>query len=331
MRIFKIGSFFLFAFFWSIFLSSQLSPVYAIEYGGIGGRPAYPRVDEPRSESIIIHNILVGEVIQDGITIINNTTFKKTLLIYATDDTPSTDGGYACKQLSEPKVKVGTWITLEKSEVTLNPGTSELVKFVINVPAVLDVGEHNGCLVVQEKLEASQAAGVNLSLRTALRILLTVPGDVIRLLELTSFEVIDRSATTILLKPMVTNKGNISVDATINVNVTNSITREIITYGGGYSVLTNNPLVINFEFFKPLFGGFFYTQAIVSYNNGQTDNQIFSDIITFFVWPQLLGWVYIILIILPIVLFIIFLIYKKKRKKNQKVVRKKRPRYKIIK
>ena len=115
------------------------------------------------------------------------------------------------------------------------------------------------------------------------------------------------------------------------MDVTNAITKEVITYGGGYTVLIDNPLIINFEFFKPLFGGLFYTQAKVSYNNGQTDNQLFSDVITFFVWPQLLGWLYIVLILLPIVLFIIFLIYKKKRKKQKKVVTQRRPRYKIIK
>jgi len=30
------------------------NPVYAIDYGGVGGDPAYPRADTPKSESIFI-------------------------------------------------------------------------------------------------------------------------------------------------------------------------------------------------------------------------------------------------------------------------------------
>ena len=31
--------------------------VFAIEYGGFGGKPAYPRADNPRTESIFVHTL----------------------------------------------------------------------------------------------------------------------------------------------------------------------------------------------------------------------------------------------------------------------------------
>lgn len=42
----------------ALFLSSSV--VYAIEYGGFGGRPAYPREDNARTESIFIHTLEPG-------------------------------------------------------------------------------------------------------------------------------------------------------------------------------------------------------------------------------------------------------------------------------
>ncbi len=42
-----------------ILLSTSFS-VSAIEYGGFGGRPAYPREDNARTESIFIHTLEPG-------------------------------------------------------------------------------------------------------------------------------------------------------------------------------------------------------------------------------------------------------------------------------
>ena len=36
------------------------STLHAIEYGGFGGRPAYPRPDNDRTESIFVHTLEPG-------------------------------------------------------------------------------------------------------------------------------------------------------------------------------------------------------------------------------------------------------------------------------
>jgi hypothetical protein len=79
------------------------SSVFAIEYGGFGGRPAYPQASNPRTESIFIHIIEPGEEKKDAVRVINNTQETKILSIYATDSTPSTGGAFACKQFSEER------------------------------------------------------------------------------------------------------------------------------------------------------------------------------------------------------------------------------------
>ena len=38
-------------------------------------------------------------------------------MLYVVDSTPSTDGAFACKQFSQEKTGVGSWINLEKTEL----------------------------------------------------------------------------------------------------------------------------------------------------------------------------------------------------------------------
>ena len=71
--------------------------------------------------------------------------------MYAADSTPSTDGAVACEQFVEEKNDVGAWITLAKTEVTLAPATNEIIPFTITIPSTAGVGEHSGCVFVQEK------------------------------------------------------------------------------------------------------------------------------------------------------------------------------------
>lgn len=284
----KSLSYFLsFSFGLLIILNSGFTnSVLAIEYGGIGGRPAYPRADTPRSESIFIHNIVEGQTIEEGLKVINNTNEQKTLIIYATDETPSTDGGFACKQFAEEQAHVGSWIKLTKTELTLKPQSYEIVPFTINIPASVDVGEHNGCMVIQEKKLETTEAGLNLAIRTALRVALTLPGEIIRQLSLVNFEVIEKDSETYNFKPTVSNTGNVSIDTDIKVYLKDVFNRDLVEYGGKYSVFKNNPLSLNFEYHKFFWGGLYSAQSVVTYNDGEKDILLTSDIETFFSFPH---------------------------------------------
>ena len=51
-----------------IFTSSLfINSVSAVSHGGIGGRPAYPREDNSRTESIFIHTLEAGAVKEEGV------------------------------------------------------------------------------------------------------------------------------------------------------------------------------------------------------------------------------------------------------------------------
>ncbi len=52
---------------------------------------------------------------------------------------------------------------------------------LVNVQSKADVGEHNACMVVQRKAkQASNAGGIQVQTRQAIRMAITVPGDIHR-------------------------------------------------------------------------------------------------------------------------------------------------------
>jgi hypothetical protein len=270
-----------------IFLFFPLT-AHAIEYGGIGGKPAYPRADNPRSESIFIHTLEPGTIQEEGVVVINNSASQRTLTVYAADSTPSSGGGFACKQLSEPKTSVGAWITLEKSEVVLGPNTNEIVPFTISVPQNADVGEHNGCILIQEvKPETKDTKGMSLAFRTGIRVAVTIPGAIIKKLDIVGFSV-SKNKNGIILTPKVKNSGNVSVDANTSI-VTHSVLganifRQEGQKGGKYLVLRGDTSEWNFELKKPFWGGWYRSDLSVEYDNDKELIRLAGSSL-FFSWP----------------------------------------------
>lgn len=254
----------------SLFLFVHVQSAHAIEYGGLGGRPAFPRLDNTRTESIFIHTLEKGSVQEEGVRVINNTPDRKTVIVYAADSTPSTGGAFACKQFSEEKTDVGSWIELEKNEVVLDPGTNEVIPFMITVPQNADVGEHNGCILIQEKkTEDNNNPGVNLSFRTGLRVAITIPGEIVRKLEIVEFRVSNNNVLS--FHSEVKNTGNVSIDADVRVVTSYLWGQTYFEHGGQYPVLSGNTSDWIFELRKPFWGGIYKSKLTVEYNENPND------------------------------------------------------------
>jgi hypothetical protein len=291
-----------------------LYPAAALEYGGIGGRPGSPRPDEPRSESIFLHTVTPGQVIGESVLVINNTSERKDLVVYAADSTPSTDGAFACEQLSEPRDSTGAWIDFGAPEVqlTLEPKEKRFLPFQIVVPAELTPGEHNGCVLIQD-LKKSKAdgvtGGIHLAMRTGMRVLLTAPGAQFKELSLTSFTATALPDRMMRLVPEVRNDGNVSVEADVKVVTRNSFGQEVFTHGGLYTILPFDTSRWNFEFKAPFYGGWFTSSVRITYNDGTQDRAIEGTAITFFIWPPrnvIVAELAFLSVLLPILLHFIW-------------------------
>lgn len=307
-----------------------------------GVKPAYPRADNPRTDSIFVQTIKPGESVEEGVKVVNSTNEPKNLLLYSRDSLRSSGGGFACTQISEEPTNVGNWIkfniegleedietvkvgqTFGTIELVIPAGTEILIPFTINVPEKASVGEHNGCILIQEIKDKTDQTGVSLSLRSGLRVAISVPGEVIRKLEFFDFK-IEKKNKSIYLKPSVKNTGNVSIDANVEVKVRYFFGLLHEKFGGEFPVLRDEIYDFSFELKKPFWGGLYSATTTFEYDESSTAGigvksgeklaKINSDTIWFVSAPTLLGLVIEIFIFL--VLLFIFAIWRLGQKKKK--------------
>lgn len=320
MRDFSLG---ISLVFFGLFTQAHIAS--AIEYGGFGGRPAFPREDNPRTESIFVHTLYPGDIQQEGVLIVNNTNEIKTILVSGVDSTPSTDGAFACAQNAATTRNVGSWIALEKTEITLEPGTNEMIPFAITVPESASVGEHNGCIVMQEKKDNAQNGnGVSLSFRTGLRVSVTIPGEIKRSLAITGFSLNHDNEGVVTFHPEVTNEGNVSVDADVRVEARYFFGKILESFGGQYPILRGDTSNFNFELNRPFWGGWYKANLTLSYDanaeasigikSGKDLTVDTSQTLWFFSFPTWKGLFAELAIFIFIATGISFIVLSKKRK-----------------
>ena len=174
-----------------IFLFLPLSLAQALSSGGVGGYPANPDPSIPHSESWFIYNLDLGESKEDALLVFNTSDETKTVKLYAVDSVPSNQGNFALAPEDVASQDLGRWIKLSETFVTLEPGESEEIPFTITIPENADVGEHSGGIIIQKstKAEALGEAGASIVTRVGIRVYETVPGEIVKKIELDEFTV----------------------------------------------------------------------------------------------------------------------------------------------
>lgn len=267
----------------------------AIEYGQMGGRPTYYDPSVPDSQSWFIYNLDPGVSKEDSMTVANLYNDSWVAVIYAADSIKSSSGGFALRQLTEPKDAVGSWVKFypdpkpefankvfeekktidevckvsgddlknnyelneekvnelgewckgkELVELEMGAGDRRDLLFVITIPEGADVGEHTGGILIQKKSkdEADQGDGskVMLTTRVGVRIYETVPGEIVRKLNFSDFQITNNfdefflpwddlkkdKFREYLITSKINNPGNASTDFGEKINIHNVITRK---------------------------------------------------------------------------------------------------------
>ncbi len=281
--------------------------------GSVGGRPANPDPANPRSESIFIYTLSGGETKNDQIYLSNGGDTAETVQLYAVDGTVTNTGAFTCKQEVEPRVDIGKAISISKNEVTVPAGGNILVDFTLTLPKTIDVGEHDGCIVIQKKDDQGQQTGsVRVRTRTAIRVAVTVPGDIHREVTIGKFDSgqrIKETATKYHLSRIIfpggvlstefglDNSGNVSADVDTHVYVRDLFGNIMTQNGGQYAVIANTTFGVNYDSdFHPFFGGWYKVKADIAYDKragtfGTTNNSQLlrteSPEITVFFWPSI--------------------------------------------
>lgn len=301
----------------------------AIEYSGTGGIPAFPREDNSRTESIFVHIAEPGTSIEDGIRVTNNSEEVKTLLVYPTDPAKTGEGGgFACKQFADANDNTGLWIKLKKSEVTLQPKTNKIIPFILTIPEDVEVGEYNACIAIQEKKEVprDEKKGIVLGTRAAIRVVITIPGEITRELEIVEFAVNpEPHSGGKSLYAKANNTGNVSIDADIEIIVRDFLGRYVEKYGGEFPVLREETADWNFVFGPTSWGGWYNATLTIEYDENPIElgmenkdhilTRLEGSTIQFFVMPKTRGLIIEIIILIFILFNLLLILLKIKRKR----------------
>lgn len=283
----------------------------AVEYGGLGGKPANPDPKNSRTNSIYIFTLASKQSQRDGLRVINNGNEPKTVEIYATDSELASGGSFACTQKADEQKNVGSWITFDNSEVIMAANSEQIINFTVKVPANTDVGEHNGCVVIQEKGKTSASAnnGVQLSFRSAIRTIVTVPGKIVKDVQFANLRVdpADAQAKKYILTAELQNNGNVSLDTDVQVSVSTLFNKSVYKNGGIYPLLSQEgPIELNFEYNRPFWGGIYKVTGTAAYNSNPQaplgssevrDTVRNSPTKLLFVAPQPLAWLLYLLML----------------------------------
>ena len=314
----------------SFFLYASAS---AINYGGIGGRPVYSNPSNPRTQSIFIFTLKPGQSGSNAVEVQNDTNQTQTIAVDAVDSELATGGQFTCKQAVEPKTDVGAWINLQSTSVTVPANSTRDVPFTVTVPDsnTISVGEHDGCITLQASSQTaapSNKNGIVLSFRTAIRVVVTIPGKLVKKLGITSVKVANGSDGSYLVTPSIDNQGNVSLDAKLHLQLLSFYGASSQTVDEGtMPVLPQSSMVSSYDLNHPFWGGFYVARATVSYNDdpntglGLQDNSnqkiLVMDSAVFFATPKPLAAIIEIIVLLAVVLALYWLI--RTRKFNRQV------------
>jgi hypothetical protein len=245
----------------------------AINYGGVGAAPAYPKSGNPRTQSIFIYQLKPGQSENDGVKVLNNTNRPQTISLDAVDSELASGGSFTCKQAAESKTDVGAWLRLQSTTVTLAPNSNKIVPFTISVPSgsTTDVGEHDGCITIQAASQTatkSSSSGILLSFRSAIRVVVTIPGKIVKKLDISSVDVKKTKNDKYEVSVVVSNDGNVSLDTKINTSLQNTLGLSAQSVNEGATpILPRSKSSLNYTLNHPFWGGWYRAKIKATYNS----------------------------------------------------------------
>jgi len=186
----------------------------AISYGGLGIYPNQSEWDEKNAltKSWFIYTLEPGQVKQAKVDVVNQSGQPVEVKIYPVDAVTTKDGAFAPQPEDRERIDVGAWTTISVSELSLEPKETKAVDFTIKVPENAEVGDHMGAIIVQPKEvpEAEEGTTMRVVTRVGARIYLTVPGEIIKELEIEEFSWKMEEGQVVFYLTL-TNKGNVRI------------------------------------------------------------------------------------------------------------------------
>lgn len=143
-----------------------------------------------------VYNSKPGATLYDAVHVTNIGTAQGTIALYAVDGTTSQNSGIAFLPRTAPRSDAGSWITLSRQQLTLNPGQSQEVPFTLTVPQQVRPGQHEGGIVAEDMAQQQatnsnqQGTSVRIGIQTLLILgtLINLPGPQVEKLQATGIQ-----------------------------------------------------------------------------------------------------------------------------------------------
>lgn len=207
-------AFLLFSLIVALGVLFSLNFVQAISYGGLGIYPNESEWDEknPLTKSWFIYTLEPGETKEAKVNVVNHSDQPVEVKIYPVDAVTTKDGAFAPQSEDREKIDVGAWVTMSVSELSLEPNETKAVDWTIKVPENAEVGDHMGAIIIQgkEAPEVEEGTAMRVVTRVGVRIYLTMPGEIIKKLELEEFSWKMEEGQVVFYLTL-SNKGNVRI------------------------------------------------------------------------------------------------------------------------
>jgi hypothetical protein len=130
-------------------LAASTAPAALAAGASFALRPVKYDPKIPASASYFIFRVAGGEAIQSEVSVVNTGTQAGTAFLYPVDATTGQTSGTVYLARTSKRRDVGRWVKLGLSRVTLGPGESRVVRFVLHVPRGARRGDHVGGIVAE--------------------------------------------------------------------------------------------------------------------------------------------------------------------------------------
>jgi hypothetical protein len=142
-------------------------------------------------------NLQASATVHDQVRITNTGTARGSVALYPVDATTGQTSGVVYRSQQDPRTDVGSWVTVDASQLTLEPQQSQTVAFTVTVPASASVrpGQHVGGLVaenlaLQNGSGSSGSSGMQVTIQhlSIVAVQVNLPGSQAEQLEATGIQ-----------------------------------------------------------------------------------------------------------------------------------------------
>ncbi len=227
------------------------------------------------TKSYFILDAKAGATLSESVRVTNAGTAIGSVSIYPVSATTAQTSGIAYLSKSDPLRDVASWIKLDKQQLTLAPGQSQIVSFKLAIPASTHPGQHIGAITAENlTLQHSPGKGslnINIQNISVMAVQVTIPGPALEQMNVTGINAGGSNGYQSLLVSMA-NTGNQMISPNGNLSVKDSQGRFLQVLPLKLNLILPDTR-INYPVYmrkQALSAGDYQVSLVLHYGNGKT-------------------------------------------------------------